>query len=105
MILCTAWQEHSATVLWCLAASQSPVDVLESAPMTTPPSKLAAIIVVPMDTGCGRADGMRSVKKIVLAANPATTAAAAKLPPQQPAQSMTHPAPSPESSPAWCRPY
>lgn len=34
--------------------SQVPVEVRESAPITTPPSKLAAMMVVPMDTGCER---------------------------------------------------
>lgn len=34
--------------------SQVPVEVRESAPITTPPSKLAAMMVVPMDTGCDK---------------------------------------------------
>ncbi len=33
--------------------SQEPVEVRESAPITTPPSKLAAMMVVPIDTACG----------------------------------------------------
>ena len=32
--------------------SQAPVEVRESAPITTPPSKLAAMMVVPIDTAC-----------------------------------------------------
>lgn len=37
--------------------SQAPVEVRESAPITTPPSKLAAMIVVPIDTACSGAEG------------------------------------------------
>jgi hypothetical protein len=53
---CGRSEKQHSHMMQCLAISHEPVDVLESAPMTTPPLKLAAMIVVPMDTGCGRAE-------------------------------------------------
>lgn len=52
-----AHTQHTTQALKAWACVHAPVDVRESAPITTPPSKDAAMMVVPMDTGCEQGVG------------------------------------------------